>query len=328
MTEARAPIAVTGASGLLGGALSRRLVQDGHAVRLLMRDPAAGAPAGSTVVAGSLSDTDSLASLVAGCDTVFHVAAMYRTDGPWSEFVEVNFHGTERLLAAARRASVRRFVYCSTIGVHGNVAACPGDESAPMNPRDDYQRSKLLAEEACHAARAAGSMEVVILRPCGIYGPGDLRMLKLFRMLQRRMFVQIGPGEANFHPVYIDDLVEGFVLAMDAPAIDGETFIIGGPSYMPLRDYVAAAAAALPAPRPFLHLPYRFVEAAAALCETICRPLGIHPPLHRRRLTFFKHNRAFSIDHARDRLGYAPQVELAQGFRNTVQWYREEMLLA
>lgn len=330
MTDTTTPplVAITGMSGLLGGAITRRLLKDGRTVRGLLRTPDAAweKETGLAVVPGDLSDKAALARLVRGADTVFHIAAMYRSDGPWEDFAEANWHGTERLLAAAVAAGVRRFVYCSTIGVHGSIAVSPGNEDAPFDPRDNYQRSKLLAEEACRTAMGQG-MEIVVLRPCGIYGPGDLRMLKMFRMLQKRMFVQIGAGEANFHPVYIDDLVDGFLLGMTVEGIDGETFIIGGADYMPLKDYVAVAAAALPAPRPFLHLPYKTMETAARLCESVCAPFGVQPPLHRRRLTFFKHNRAFSIERARKRLGYAPRIALPEGFRRTVQWYREERLL-
>ncbi len=328
MTGHRRPVAVTGISGLLGGALTRRLLGDGYAVRGLLRTPDAAweAQSGLTIVAGDLADPHSLTRLVMGTDTVFHIAAMYRSDGSWEQFAETNWHGTERMLATAAGAGVRRFVFCSTIGVHGSIADAPGDEDAPLNPRDNYQRSKLYAEQACRAAMG-GDMEIVILRPCGIYGPGDLRMLKMFRMLQRGVFIQIGSGEANFHAVYIDDLVEGFMLAMTVDGIDGETFIIGGADYLPLKDYVATAAAALPVPPPRLHLPYKPMETVARLCETLCAPFGLQPPLHRRRLTFFKHNRAFSIERARTRLGYSPRVALPEGFRRTVAWYREERLL-
>src|SRR5690606_26208342 len=147
------------------------------------------------------------------------------------------------------------------------------------------------AELACREAMTHSDMEVVILRPCGIYGPGDLRMLKLFRMLMRRTFLMIGSGQPNFHPVYIDDLVDAFVAAVEVPAAAGQTFIAGGPRFMPLRDYVAAAAIAVGVQPPQLKLPYALAEGMAVACEAICRPCGIEPPLHRRRLRFFKHHR-------------------------------------
>jgi dihydroflavonol-4-reductase len=327
---APATIALTGASGLLGGALGRALLVRGFRVRALFRraDPAWDALEGAEAVSGDLADESALARLVAGTVGVMHIAAMYRSDGPLEEFLEVNLHGTARLLHAAQAAGVRRFVYCSTIGVHGSVAITPGDENSPFDPRDAYQDSKLRAERLCRAAVGTTGTEIVILRPCGIYGPGDTRLLKMFRMVNRPAFVQIGAAQGNFHPVYIDDLVDGFMLGLTVPGIDGETFIIGGADYLPLSDMFGAAAAALGTHPVRVKVPYKPVELAAWACEGVCNAIGVEPPLHRRRLTFFKHNRAFSIQHARDRLGYAPKMDVAEGFRRTVNWYRANGLLA
>jgi len=274
-----------------------------------------------------LSDHAALAKLVEGAELVIHVAAMYRHEPAIGQFFEVNHHGTVRLLEAARDAGVRRFVHCSTIGVHGDVEATPASEDAPFSPRDHYQRSKLLAELACREAMLEGRMEIVIVRPCGIYGPGDTRMLKLFRMLSRGVFLMIGDGRANFHPVYIDDLVDGFIKAATVPEAAGETFIIGGPRYVPLSEYIASAEDALGIKPLRVPLPYGLMEPVAWLCETLCKALGLRPPLHRRRLSFFKHNRAFSIEKARRVLGYEPRVDLEEGFRRTIESYRNEGLL-
>ncbi|CCA91733.1 NAD(P)-dependent oxidoreductase [Novosphingobium sp. PP1Y] len=327
MSDTRA-VAITGATGFTGKALALRLAQDGHRVRALAR-PGSTLPdhPGILRIAGDLQDEAALARLVEGCDTVFHIAAMYRKEGSPEEFVAVNFEGTKSLVAACRAAGVRRFVDCSTIGVHGSVADSPSDETAPFSPRDPYQESKLLSETFCRKEMARGGLEIVIIRPCGIYGPGDTRMLKMFRMVQRGTFFFVGDGSANFHPVYIDDLVEGFVLAMDSEQAAGETFIIGGPRYLPLRDYVGAAARALGRKPPALHIPYKAMHQLARLVEAICAPLGIEPPLHRRRLTFFKHNRAFTSGKAERLMGYRPRIDIDEGFRRTVAWYRETGLL-
>lgn len=320
-------VAVTGGSGFTGGALIRKLLAEGYVVRALARDPATIQSIDNLeVIPGSLGDRDALAQLVDGVDTVFHIAAMYRSEGSYEEFIAVNVDGTRNLLEASKFAGVRRFIYCSTIGVHGTVAYTPSDETAPYNPRDDYQRTKLMAEQYCLQAHGHG-IEVVVIRPCGIYGPGDTRMLKMFRMINKGTFFFVGKGRPNFHPVYIDDLVQGFMLAMTSEHAAGEVFIIGGPSYMPLRDYVGTAAEAIGVRKPNISMPYGLMNAAALICEALCKPFGIQPPLHRRRLTFFKHNRAFSINKARELLGYRPQFELDEGFRRTVAWYRQQGLL-
>lgn len=319
-------VAVTGYTGFTGGALARRLAAEGFHVRALARS-AQTSEAGIEVVTGVLGDSEALDRLVAGADTVFHVAAMYRNEGEFDEFFRVNVEGTRALMEASIRAGVRRFVYCSTIGVHGDVAQSPASEDAPFNPRDPYQETKLIAEKEVIAVHDSGRLETVVIRPCAIYGPGDTRMLKMFRMLSRGFFVFVGRFKPNFHPVYIDDLVQAFILAMTTQAAAGKAFIIGGPEYMPLREYVRTAAQALGASPVMITVPYRLMTFAAVACEKLFPRLGLQPPLHRRRLSFFKHNRAFSIEKARDVLGYRPVVSLAEGFRRTVAWYRAQGLL-
>ena len=321
-------VAITGISGFTGGALGARVAAEGYPVRAIVRPGSAFRPPGhAEIITGQLGDREALDRLVAGADTVFHIAAMYRSEGSREEFQAVNLDATRTLLDAASAAGARRFVYCSTCGVHGSVARSPADENAPIEPQDAYQDTKWEAEQACRAMAARTGMEIAIVRPCAIYGPGDTRMLKMFRLVQRGLFLFVGDGQPNFHPVYIDDLVQGFMLAMLEPRAAGETFIIGGAEYLPLRDYVAAAARAVGAPPPTRRVPYGLMQAAAWGCETVFTPLGLQPPLHRRRLTFFKHNRAFSIEKARRLLGFRPEVGLDEGFRRTVAWYRETGLL-
>jgi dihydroflavonol-4-reductase len=339
-TAARPLIAVTGAAGFLGGALVQKLLDDGFRVRALVRPgqrPAMGlnrvetrSPSngeGLELVQGDLANRQALMQVVDGAEVVMHVAGMFRTESSRTKFFEVNQAGTERMLWAARAAGARRFVHCSTIGVHGDVHDGPADEQSPFNPCDAYQESKLKAEEACAKAMEQGGMEVVIVRPCSIYGPGDLRMLKLFRMLLRRRFLMVVAGAPNFHPVYIDDLVMGFVAAANVAEAAGETFIIGGPRYLPLEEYITLAAATVDAPPPRWRVPYPLMELAARACEGVCVPLRLEPPLHRRRLSFFKHNRAFRIDKARRVLRYEPRIDVDEGFRRTVDWYRSQRLL-
>jgi len=330
MSDAKPLVAVTGATGFTGGALVRALLAEAYRVRALARDRRrlkTDHPRLESIT-GDLADRQALGALVRGAELVIHVAAKFRTEGPLEQFVAVNHQGTVNMLEAARSAGVRRFVYCSTIGVHGDVRGGPADEEFPFDPRDNYQTTKLMAEDACREEMAQGKMEIVIARPCGIYGPGDLRMLKMFRLLSHRGFLMIGDGKPNYHPVYIDDLVEGFLATMRVPEAAGEAFILGGPRYLPLADYVAAAAAAVGVPAPRFRLPYRVMNSAAWACETICRPVGMQPPLHRRRLRFFKHNRAFSIEKARRILGYLPRIDIEEGFRRTVAQYRSDGLLS
>jgi dihydroflavonol-4-reductase len=323
-------LVVTGATGFTGGALARRLIAMGYRVRSMTRRPLTAAERDSGIewIEGTLTDTDRFDALLDGADHCFHIAAMYRSEGKREAFLQANRDSTQALLAAGRRAGIGRFIYCSSIGVHGDVAQTPADENAPFDPRDPYQESKVLAEQLCRDEMTRPGMEVVIVRPCAIYGPGDTRMLKMFRMVQRGRFLFIGSRQPNFHPVYIDDLVEGLILAMSHPDAPSQAFILGDRSFLPLRDYVATAASVLGVRAPRTTIPYGLALTAARICELLCAPLALQPPLHRRRLTFFKHNRAFSIAHAENVLGYRPSVGLEEGFQRTVAWYRQQGMLA
>jgi len=321
-------IAISGATGFLGQHLTQRLLKEGCCVSILARD---GAKAKGfqgrveKIVIGDIADPLAVAQLVAGANAVIHLASNFRTaSGPPESYRAVNLEGTRVMLDAAESANVERFLYCSTIGVHGHVRATPADEQAPYNPGDLYQVTKMEAETLCLEREKSGRMEVVVVRPCSLYGPGDMRMLKMFRMLAKRRFLMLGPCRENFHAVYIDDAVEGFMGALTTPGISGQSFILGGPAYVPLDDYVAAAAHAVNAPRPWIRLPYWPFFGAAALCEAVCVPFGIEPPLHRRRVRFFRNNRAFSIHKASQVLGYSPGVSLEDGLQRTVDWYRQQ----
>ena len=213
---------------------------------------------------------------------------------------------------------------CSTVGVHGHVSELPSDEDAPFNPGDVYQRSKLAGEARVREAMGNRSFEAVVCRPAGIYGPGDDRFLKVFRGVQKGRFPMFGSGEVTYHFTYVDDLVAGLLLAGDHPAAPGQTLILGGDGFYPLNDFVALVAAAVGGRPPRFHLPLPPLLAAARLCEGVCRPLGIDPPLHVRRCEFYTKARAFSNARAKRVLGFDPRVGLPEGVYRTAAWYAEE----
>jgi dihydroflavonol-4-reductase len=324
-------VAVTGATGFIGGSLARRLRAEGRRVFAHGRDRqklAALEGVAERLIAADVADLEAAAALMEGADAAIHTVSNFRSakDSPEAHR-RTNVEGSVTMYRAACAAGLRRFVHCSTIGVHGHVADGSIDEDGPFAPGDLYQETKLEAELAVRDEARRGAAELVVIRPCSVYGPGDLRMLKMFRSLAARRFPLIGPCRENFHAVYIDDLVDAFLLALDAPQAAGETFIIGGSRFLPLADYIAEASRAVGAPPPAIRLPYGPIHLAAELCEAVCRPLRVEPPLHVRRVRFFRNNRAFRIDRARRKLGYEPKVELSEGLRRTVAWYREQKLL-
>jgi nucleoside-diphosphate-sugar epimerase len=318
-------IALTGATGYTGSKLLAALLARGDEVKALARPTSAEPRSGDARwVEGDLADARALDLLVEGAEAVVHVAAVYRTAGhPDAYYREVNVAGTERLLEAATRFGVRRFVHTSTVGVHGDIEHPPADETAPIAPGDVYQATKAEAEAMALEFHRRRGLPVTVVRPGAIYGPGETRFLKLFRAIARGRYAIVGSGRAFYHPVFIDDLVAGFLLALERPEAVGEAFILAGPRYVTQSELAAVIARHTGGRVLPFHVPAAPLRWAATLCELACVPLGIEPPLHRRRVEFWTKSRAFSIDKARRLLGYAPAVDLDEGVARTAAWYRQ-----
>ena len=322
---------VTGATGFTGGHLARALVRAGHEVRALVRPGSAYAElsgAGVEICEGQLTSVADVIAAARGCEQIYHIAAVFRTAGhPDSYYREVNVGGTLNVLEAGRRHGCERVVHCSTGGVHGHVQDPPADENYRLQPDDIYQQTKVEAEAEVAAAIRKGQ-PVTVFRPGAIYGEGDLRFLKLFRSIQKRRFVMIGSGRTRLHMVHVADLVQGIMLCGSRPEALGQTFLLAGPEAPTLDEIAAITAEIVGVPRPRLHIPVWPVYTAGWLCEMICVPFGIDPPLHRRRVGFFTHHREFDIGKARRLLGYAPEISVRQGIERTVRWYAARGLMS
>lgn len=321
------PLLVTGANGFTGSHLARTLVERGHEVRALVRP---GADLSSLdgvdveIAEGELTDPRDVSRAARGVRAIYHIAAAFRIAGkPESYYHRVNVGGTENVLQAVLEQSVGKLVHCSTIGIHGDCREIPCNEESPPNPGDSYQRTKWEAEQRVREAARLG-LRVVVVRPAGIYGPGDTRFLKLFRTIDNGSFRMIGSGKTLFHMVYVDDLVNGMILAGAQPQASGRPYILAGPDSVTLDQLTLAIARELDVELPRGRIPVAPVLLAARLCEAVCGPLGIEPPLHQRRVHFFTKNRAFDISRARIELGYAPRVGTAEGVRRMSEWFIRE----
>lgn len=326
---------VTGVTGFTGGHLARHLLHRGVAVRGMVRRKSLARPevaalrhAGVDIVEGDLADAAAVAAACTGVEVVYHIAATYREAGqPESAYRAINVQGVRHVIAGAGAGGARRVVHCSTGGVHGHIASPPANEDAPFNPGDVYQETKLEGEQLARAEGARSRVEVVIARPIGIYGPGDMRFLKMFRGIARRRFPVLGSGEVFYHLTYIDDLCEGFWLCGQVPDAAGGTYLLAGPRYTTLNTLVEMIATHLQV-RPLpVHLPVWPFWLAGAACEALCVPLRVQPPLYRRRVDFYTKSRAFDTTRARTELGFTPAVDLPEGISRTIAWYRGQGLL-
>jgi 2-alkyl-3-oxoalkanoate reductase len=326
-------VLVTGGTGFTGSALVLRLLELGHQVTALDFREGLATPElrrrGAEVVLASVTDAGAVRRAMEGAEVVHHLAAAFRElDVPRSWYQAVNVAGTRNVFEAARDLGVRRVVYCSTCGVHGNVERPPAGEDAPIRPADYYQQTKYEGEVVARELHERG-LPTVILRPAAIYGPGDPeRFLMIFRRVARGTFPMFGDGRTLYHPLYIDNLVDAFLAAQEEGRGDGEAYLIADEAHLEIEDLVRRVARALGVEVRIPHFPVLPVVAAGYLCEVVCRPLRVRPPIFPRRVDWYRQNRAFRIDKARRELGWSPKVAIDEGLRRTAEWYRARGYLA
>ena len=323
-------ILVTGGTGFTGSHLVRRLLQDGHEVMAvdnakgLFFDELAGL--GAKLRLGSIEAADFCRDIVqeSKADMVYHLAAAFRRVDASKELYErVNVDGTRYLCESAYEWGVDKFIYCSTQGVHGHIENPPGDEDSPIAPADYYQYTKWEGERVVNEIVERTGLDATTVRPTAIYGPGDPeRFFMLFDRCSRGTFPMFGSGETTYHPVYIDNLVNCFLLAAEHGR-PGEAYIGADEHYYTLNDLVRLVGRSIGIDVKVRHVPYWPLYLASAGCELVCKPLRITPPLFRRRASWFRQVRAFSIEKARTELGYEPEIGILEGLVRTAAWYRE-----
>jgi dihydroflavonol-4-reductase len=321
---------VTGGTGFIGSRLALEARGLGHDVvvagqlnseaeRARAQELAA---AGIVLEQGPLQDASYARRVVAGCQLVIHLAAAQHEANVGEDyFFDVNVNGTRTLLEASKSAGVRRFVYGSTIGVYGESGGGKLDENTPPQPVNMYGRSKLAAEAVVNSYRDA--LEISIVRISETYGPGDFRLLKLFKAVDRGRFLIIGAGLNQRQVIHVSDLVRGLMLAATSAAAVGETFVMAGREIMTTRQMVEQVAGALGRSAPRWRAPMWPFLAAAVVFERTLTPLGIQPPLHRRRLDFFRKSFVFSTLKSQALLNFVPAIDFETGAAETARWYRD-----
>jgi nucleoside-diphosphate-sugar epimerase len=325
-------IVVTGATGFIGGAVARTLVARGEAVRGLVRAASNATTleeAGVAVVRGDVTDPSGLEEAFAGARAVVHAAGMLGVAGAQDEAYErVHVLGTMNVVRKARAAGIGRVVHISSPGLLGPIprGAPSADERAAPAPTNPYERSKAKAEAALGDDAARSGALAVIVRPEFVYGPGDHHVLRLFRAIQRRRFVYVGGGEALCHPTYIDDAVRGILGALDR-GVPGRIYHLAGPRPVTIRHLAETFAGACGVAPPFVHVPERPMRLAVGAMERLGRALGVGVPIGTTAIDFFTMDRHFSWQRARAELGFEPVVDLAEGARRSVDWYRTLGLL-
>ena len=333
MADTTAPLAfITGATGMVGSHLARRLLDEGWRVRALARatsDTALLKSWGVDLVQGDVGDAaGSLAPYLGDVDYVFHCAAMVSDWAPLEEMVRVNVAGTRHLAEAAVAAGrLKRFVYLSSMVVFGMHPQRNLDESAPLiHTGDNYNLTKIRAEELMHQFIRERGLPAAILRPPYIYGSRDRQFLpRVIGSLQSGRFKFIGSGRQPISLVHVENLVDALLAAAVRPEAVGQVCLItDGEAITRLRLLeIICEETGYALPR--RHVPTWLVRLACPVIEMMhSLSKSEEPPLvNKFRLKFMATPLTYNIDKARRVLGYAPKLGTEAALRKTVAWFRE-----
>jgi nucleoside-diphosphate-sugar epimerase len=327
-------VLVTGGTGFVGSHLIEALRAGGGRVRAIVRrsgDRDTIARLGGEPVVGDLEDAESLEQACRGCEVVYHAAAKVDIVGGYASFHRTTVTGTARLIAAARRAGVRRFVYISSCGVYHPRLLHHGviDENTPTPPPPRwfaYGRAKLEAE---HVVRrdVQPPAEWVIVRLGYLYGPRNRAMHLYVRPLMTTYPVMfIGRGDNDMAMLYVTDAVRAIVAAGRTPDAAGRTLIAAGEERVTQKDYIDAMADGFGVPRARRHVPYRLAYALAwlnELTDRLKRNNG-RPVINRSAVVLTGLPQRIDGSRTRRLLGWTPSVRFADGIRETFDWYRRE----
>lgn len=320
---------VTGASGFVGAAVARALLARQWQVRCLVRPTSAPRNLerlSVEIAVGDLTDTASLDRALAGCDTLFHVAADYRLGvrDP-RELYRANVDGTRNVLEAARRADVGRIVYTSSVATIGIPRdGTPGDETTPVRLEDmigHYKRSKFLAEQVVREWAARSGRHVVVVNPSTPIGPGDVKPTPTGQII-----VDAARGrtpayvDTGLNVAHVDDVAEGHLLALERGRA-GEHYILGGEN-LSLRDILTMVAELTGRTPPRIRLPHAVVLPIAHAAEAYSRLSGRPTRVTVEGVRMSRKRMFFSSEKAARELGYRSRPP-REAFADAVRWFRE-----
>jgi farnesol dehydrogenase len=321
---------LTGGTGFLGQRIARRLTEAGHTVVALARPGRAARellPAGVRLAEGDVTDPASVLRAAEGCDTIVHAAALVKM---WvrdaGQFDRVNVGGLRHVLEAARRLGVRRILYTSSFMALGPTDGAVADETwrrtAPAH--NHYERTKAEADAVAREAAAAGA-PLVIVYPGVVYGAGELTdgslMTRTVRdFMARRLPGCLGSGAQRVCYAFMDDVVEGHVLALER-GVAGRGYILGGENAS-FTELFSLLERITGVPAPTRHIPFWVMGVAGRALRWRASLLGIEPPITDEVVAIYRHDWAYSSERARAELGYRI-TPLEEGLRRTVAWLRE-----
>jgi len=323
--SAPARVFVTGAAGFIGRALCERYRELGAEVRGVDLVPGDGAG----IVAGDISEPGEWQRHAAGCELVIHTAAIVSMRSSFEGFWAANVRGTRLAIDAAAGGGARRFVHLSSVVTFGFDYPDGVDERWPVEPNGvPYVDTKIASEQVALAAHADREVDCTIIRPGDVYGPRSRPWTILpVELIAAGRFLLPARGRGVFNPAYVDNLVDGIVLAAGAEVAAGQIFTLSDGVGVETREFFGHYVGMLGDVRAPRELPTRVAVALAAGAERALRLARVENEVNANAARYLARRGVYSTRKARALLGYEPVVDLDEGMRRSERWLRENGLL-
>lgn len=325
-------ILITGATGFIGKHLLTALSTSEHEVLCAIRKSSINEIKESGnihIQKVDFDDKESLRQYLTGIDTVIHLAGQMGGYGiPYETFYHTNCELTQNLLDSSISVGVKHFIYCSTPGVLG-FGKRLAEESEPYAPRNPYEQTKVTAEKiVIDTCTANSGIHYTIVRPDFVYGPGDIRRVKMYRGIKNRRFVLTTSGESYLHPTYIDDVVSGFMCCIGNENSYDDIFNIAAKSDVTSKEYLEIIAACTDTSLIQINIGTKLSRAVAGAVDFLFQAF-LHKEgfVSKNKIDFLSMDHSSCITHAEERIGYVPQYSCQQGIKKTIEWCKKENLL-
>ncbi len=326
---------ITGVNGFIGSNLAKKLIERNHQVRGLIfkgTDESNLDELGDKIekVYGDITDFDSIRPHLNGIDVVIHLAGLVTDWGSENLFVKVNVEGSKKVLDAAVEAGVKRMLFMSSLTVHGFKGFQNANEETSYAPYNAYARSKLAVENLLNEYYQQNKIETVIIRPgFTIFGSNDrLFSFEAYKRIDNgKSFPTVNKGKSLMCYSYVENLVEGLILAATHPKAAGQTYIISDGPIIPFKEFLGTMFEVSGHKVKLSSFPSWLAYPIAGLLEAIYkffrRKNGPLITLYRVKVSSI--DLGFKNEKAMQELGYKPAVDRVEGFRRTYEWYKEEM---
>ena len=324
---------ITGSTGFIGRHLVETLSKTDYEIICLVREKSnihVLPKTKNTIIKKiSFEDENQLAKSLQGVHTVIHLAGQMGAFGvPYEKFYQTNCILTEVILRVAQRVGVQHFIYCSTPGVlgFGKRLASEGEPYAPRNP---YEKTKVIAENIIKEFCINNpSIHYTIIRPDFVYGPGDMRRVKMYKNIKNRKFVLTTSGKSYLHPTYIEDVVSGFMCCLENEAAFNDTFNIAAENDICVKNYLETIAYYTNSKLIQINIGITLSRLCATVIDSFFRTF-LHKEgfVSKNKIDFLAMDHSSSIKHAREKIGYRPRYTCENGIQQTIQWCKNNNLL-